>query len=283
MKQPRCLKLFCLASICVAWLGSANAQSICRSINLEDIRTQPALIHTSGSFFGVVTFNKPIGTVVTPRPDFIVYEQAENSLHIRAQRPVGRTSLNVYIAGKPAYFTIVIDETMESDLCYDVVSPEPISPTSQMSVRPGRPSVILPDDSDTAQEGEETDAQDSDMDNSRDNLKPFTKEVQGPSYLLELSDPYNEQNTIKLDYKMVNSGQRILVIDTDRLDITGEGRSLGLTIQRENESGLGSRLYPGDEETGTISLDELPEGSELTWNVVEIGSNRTYQLSTRVR
>lgn len=278
MKQLRCQKLFCLALMGMAWIGSSHAQSICQSINLEDIRTQPALIHTSGSFFGVVTFNKPIGTVITPRPDFIVYEQAENSLHIRAQRPVGRTSLNVYIAGKPAYFTIVIDETMESDLCYDVVSPEPISPTSQMSVRPGRPSVILPDDSDTAQEGEEADAQ-----NSENDLKPFTKEVQGPSYLLELSDPYNEQNTVKIDYRMVNSGQRILVIDTDRLDITGEGRSLGLTIQRENESGLGSRLYPGDEETGTISLDELPEGSELTWNVVEIGSNRTYQLSARVR
>ena len=278
MNQPRCQKLLNLALLCLISTGSVHAQSICQSINLEDIRTQPALIHTSGSFFGVVTFNKPIGTVVTPRPDFIVYEQAENSLHIRAQRPVGRTSLNVYIAGKPAFFTIVIDETMESDLCYDVVSPEPVSPTSQMSVRPGRPSVILPDDSDTAREGEWTGTDGPDGD-----LKPLTREVQGPSYLLELSDPYNEQNSVKLDYRMVNTGQRILVIDTDRLDLSGAGRSLGLSIKRENESGLGSRLYPGDEETGTISVDALPEGSELTWNVVEIGSNQTYQLRTKVR
>lgn len=107
-----------------------------------------------------------------------------------------------------------------------------------------------------------------------------------PSWLAWSSHVTSSGGALLVSYTLQNSGQVQVVIDAARLRVEdSDGAPLpGVSVSREDTSGIEGRITPGGAESGTIRVAAAPRGPvTIIWPVVAIdGSGTTYTVRETV-
>lgn len=113
---------------------------------------------------------------------------------------------------------------------------------------------------------------------------PSTQAGSGPDWLdWRLTAQRTAAGTV-LHYTLTNNGQRVVLTDLLKLQVTAGGKPARYTLTRINPSGYAGRINPGETEAGTIALQGDPGGPiALEWRVTEVGSGAVHTLVRTVQ
>ena len=111
-----------------------------------------------------------------------------------------------------------------------------------------------------------------------------TQAGSGPEWLdWQLTVQRTSSGTV-VHYTLTNNGQRMVLTDLLKLQVTVGGKPARYTLTRLNPSGYAGRVQPGETEAGTIAIHDDPGGPiALEWRVTEVGSGAVHTLLRTVQ
>jgi len=107
-----------------------------------------------------------------------------------------------------------------------------------------------------------------------------------PSWLAWQARVTKGDEGLLVAYTLTNTGNQQVVLDAARLTVSDSaGKPVsGVSLSREDTSGLAGRVGPGGIESGVIKIPAASTGGlTVKWPIVEIGGYLTYVLTDSVQ
>ena len=255
--------------------GSAQTQTsvtspyVLTSYDIETLASRPGDVRVGTTVQTHLDFDNVIEDVKSARSDWFTIERSGNRLSMRANQGAGRTDLMVISGGRPALFTLIIEESLDVPQWYAIGKSEEATPRTSGS----RPDLERGGRLAPARLRSSTVNPLSELMESLPNWLEFYAEM-----------TYAPGNVVAINYALANRGPHAVTADVtqlrlDALDPVAGAQKLPYTLSRVSAEGLANRVAPGGVEFGTLLIKDAPDlPIELNWPVVQIGPGKFYTL-----
>lgn len=236
------------------------------SYDIETLASRPGEIRVGTTVQTHLEFDDVIEDVKSARSDWFTIERDGNRLSMRANQGAGRTDLKVISGGRPALFTLIIDEALDVPQQYVIGKREEPAPrVSSSSSEPVKQRSSLAPSSDENHLNQVTDAL--------------------PTWLEFYAETtYAPGGVVAIHYALANRSSHPVTADVtqlrlDVLDPVAGPQKLPYTLSRVSAEGLTNRVAPGGVEFGTLLVKHAPDlPIQLSWPVVQVGPANFYTL-----